>query len=75
MKEELFLNALVGSLMVVVAGVFVSIPVGAWHSAGITQKALNRECGTTYTQWDTLWASENLTELCRIKQQEILFKR
>ena len=54
--------------------IFVGIPVSSWYSAGIEQKAINSECGTNYSQFDVMLSGENLTELCRIKNQELLLK-
>jgi len=55
--------------------IFIGIPVSSWYSAGVKQKAINSECGTNYSQLDVMVSGESLTELCRIKQQEILFNQ
>ena len=55
--------------------IFVGIPVSSWYSAGIEQKAINSQCGTNYSQLEVMVSGKNLTELCRIKQQEILLKQ
>jgi hypothetical protein len=55
--------------------VFVGIPVSAWYSAGVEQKAINAECGTNYSRLDVLFSSEGLTELCRIKSQQLTLKK
>lgn len=55
--------------------IFVGIPVANWYSAGIEQKAINIQCGTNYSQLEVMVSGKNLTELCRIKQQEILLKQ
>lgn len=55
--------------------VFVGVPVSVWYSSGVRQKALNAECGTDYSRIDVMLSGESLTELCRIKQQEILLKQ
>jgi hypothetical protein len=75
MKEERVLTIFTCAIILVAASVFAFIPISAWKSAGITKRALNSECGTNYTQWDTLFAGESLTELCRIKQQELFIKQ
>jgi hypothetical protein len=75
MKEEHALTILTCAIILAAVSVFGFIPVSAWKSAGITKRALNSECGTNYTQWDTFFAGESLTELCRIKQQELLIKQ
>jgi hypothetical protein len=55
--------------------VFVGLPVAAWYSAGVEQKAINTECGTNYSRVDVLFSSEGLTELCRIKSQQLTLKK
>lgn len=55
--------------------VFAGIPVANWYSAGVEQKAINKECGTNYSQLDVMLSGKNLTELCRIKSQELLLKQ
>ena len=75
MKEENFITAFLVVVSFAVVGLVAFIPVSMWKSAGISQKAINQECGTDYSQWDLLFAGDNLTELCRIKQQELLIKQ
>ena len=63
---------------IVIAGlefVFVGLPVAAWYSAGVEQKAINTECGTNYSRIDVMLSRDGLTELCRIKSQELLLKK
>jgi hypothetical protein len=63
---------------IVVAGlafIFVGLPVAAWYSAGVEQKAINKECGTNYSRIDVMLSRDGLTELCRIKNQELLLKK
>jgi hypothetical protein len=63
---------------IVVAGlvfVFVGIPVASWYSAGVEQKAINAECGTNYSRIDVMLSRDGLTELCRIKKQEVTLKK
>jgi hypothetical protein len=65
-----------GTIVVVgLTFVFVGLPVAAWYSAGVEQKAINTECGTNYSRIAVLLSSEGLTELCRIKNQELLLKK
>ena len=64
--ETIFGIILFGSL----AFVFVGVPVSAWYSAGVEQKAINTECGTNYSRIDVLLSRDGLTELCRIKNQQ-----
>jgi hypothetical protein len=69
--ETIFASFIVGSLTFL----FVGIPVAHWYSASVEQKAINSQCGTNYSQLDVMFSGKNLTELCRIKQQEILLKQ
>ena len=68
--DTLFTSFIVGSLTFI----FVGIPAAHWYSAGVEQKAINKECGTDYSRIDVMLSGKNLTELCRIKQQELLLK-
>ena len=54
--------------------IFIGIPVSHWYSAGVKQKAINSECGTNYSQLEVMVSGESLTELCRIKSQELHLK-
>jgi hypothetical protein len=69
--ETIFASFIVGSLTFL----FVGIPVAHWYSASVEQKAINKECGTNYSQLEVMLSGKNLTELCRIKQQELLLKQ
>lgn len=65
-----------GTIVVVgLSVIFVGLPVAAWYSAGVEQKAINTECGTNYSRLDVLFSSEGLTELCRIKNQSVTLKK
>jgi hypothetical protein len=64
--ETIFGSILVGTLTFLFAG---------WYSAGVEQRAINSECGTNYSQLDVMLSGKNLTELCRIKNQELLLKQ
>jgi hypothetical protein len=65
-----------GTVMVLgLSLIFVGIPVSHWYSAGVEQRAINAECGTNYSRLDVMLSGESLTELCRIKKQEILLKK
>ena len=78
MKQSFFdkhFETIIGTFIVLCfAGVFVSIPVSSWYSAGVKQKAINTECGTNYSRLDVMLSSEGLTELCRIKNQQLILK-
>jgi hypothetical protein len=54
---------------------FVGIPVIGFISAGVEQKAINAECGTNYSRFDVMLSGESLTELCRIKNQQVILKK
>lgn len=69
--ETIFGAILVGTLTFLFAG----IPISYWYSAGVEQRAINSECGTNYSQLDVMLSGKNLTELCRIKNQELLLKQ
>jgi hypothetical protein len=65
-----------GTVMVLcLAAVFVGIPVASWYSAGVKQKAINTECGTNYSRVDVMLSGQGLTELCRIKSQQVTLKK
>jgi hypothetical protein len=65
-----------GTVMVLcLTAVFVGIPVASWYSAGVEQKAINTECGTNYSRVDVMLSGEGLTELCRIKSQQVTLKK
>ena len=68
--ETIFGTVMVLGLVVI----FVGIPVSSWYSAGVKQKAINTECGTNYSRVDVMLSGESLTELCRIKKQEVTLK-
>ena len=64
------------ALMILFTGsLFISTPITEWNSAGVVQKQLNEQCGTNYSQMDVLFSGEKLTELCKIKNQELLIKQ
>lgn len=54
--------------------VLIGGPIGMWYSAGVEQKAINAQCGTNYSQLDVMFGGGNLTELCRIKNQQLTVK-
>lgn len=74
-KEENIATAFLAVMLMVVPTILLSIPVIGWQAAGVTQKALNQQCATNYTQWEVYITGSDLTELCRIKQQELLIKQ
>jgi hypothetical protein len=64
-----------GTVMVLgLSLIFVGVPVVSWYSAGVKQKAINAECGTHYSRLDVMLSGESLTELCRIKSQQVTLK-
>ena len=69
--ETIFGIILFGSL----AFVFVGVPVIGFISAGVEQEAINKECGTNYSRLDVMLSGENLTELCRIKNQQFTINK
>jgi hypothetical protein len=68
-------NVLLALMILFIGGLFISIPITEWNSAGVVQKQLNEQCGTNYSQMDVLLSGEKLTELCKIKNQEFLIKQ
>jgi len=69
--ETIFTTIIISIIILVFAG----IPISVWYSAGVEQKAINAECGTDYSQVDVMLSGKNLTELCRIKNQQLLLKQ
>ncbi len=72
---EKLTNAFLALMVLFIAGILVSVPFTEWNSAGVVQKQLNTQCGTNYSQLDVLLSGEKLTELCKIKSQELLVKQ
>ena len=68
-------NVFLALMILFIGSMFISIPIIDWNSAGVVQKQLNEQCGTNYSQMDVLLSSEKLTELCKIKNQELLIKQ
>ena len=69
-------DTIFGTIMVLsLSLIFVGIPVSAWYSSGVKQKAINTECGTNYSRVDVMLSGEGLTELCRIKSQQVTLKK
>jgi hypothetical protein len=69
-------DSIIGIIFVAgLAFIFVVLPVAAWYSAGVEQKAINTECGTNYSRIDVLLSRNGLTEICRIKNQQITLKK
>ncbi len=68
-------DTIFGTIVVVgLSVIFVGLPVATWYSAGVEQKAINTECGTNYSRVDVLLSRDGLTELCRIKNQQLVLK-
>jgi hypothetical protein len=78
MKQSFFdkhFDTIFGTVIVLgLTFVFVGVPVASWYSAGVEQKAINAECGTNYSRIDVMLSRDGLTELCRIKKQEVTLK-
>jgi hypothetical protein len=72
---EKLANAFLALMVLFIACILVSVPFTEWNSAGVVQKQLNTQCGTNYSQLDVLLSGEKLTELCKIKSQELLIKQ
>lgn len=72
--EEILCSALLVIVTASVGMVFLSVPFGTYQSAVVTQKALNEQCGTNYSVKDVLFAGEQLQDLCKMKNQELLIK-
>ena len=68
-------NVFLALMILFFGSMLISIPITEWNSAGVVQKQLNEQCGTNYSQMDVLFSSEKLTELCKIKKQEVLIKQ
>jgi hypothetical protein len=79
MKQSFFdkhFDTIFGTFVVLgLSLVFVGVPVATWYSAGVEQRAINAECGTNYSRIDVMLSRDGLTELCRIKKQEILLRK
>jgi hypothetical protein len=78
MKQSFFdkhFDTIFGTVIVLgLTFVFVGVPVASWYSAGVEQKAINAECGTNYSRIDVMLSRDGLTELCRIKSQQVTLK-
>ena len=69
-------DAILGTILFgSLAFVFIAVPVSNLVAAGVKQKALNKECGTNYSRLDVLLSGDNLTELCRIKNQQFTINK
>jgi hypothetical protein len=73
--EEILCNTLLVVVTASVGAVFLFIPFSTYQSATVTQKALNEQCGTNYSLKDVLLAGEQLQDLCKMKNQELLLKQ
>jgi hypothetical protein len=75
--DDLFDSAfpiLFGAAFCTIVLVFVSIPVTGYFRVTGLQKALNAECGTSYSLVEVALNGDNLLELCRVKQQQVTIK-
>jgi hypothetical protein len=69
--DKIFSALVYVGVPLIVVTIVISIPISNWYSAGVEQKAINSQCGTNYSQLDVLTSSKSLTELCRIKNQQL----
>jgi hypothetical protein len=69
--DKIFSALVYVGVPLIVVTIVISIPISNWYSAGVEQKAINAQCGTNYSQLDVLTSSKSLTELCRIKNQQL----
>lgn len=72
--EEILSSILLVLVSMTVGSVLVLIPFSTYQSAVVTQKALNEQCGTNYSVKDVLFAGEQLQDLCKMENQELLVK-
>ncbi len=72
---EKITTAFITLMFIFVGGVMVLGPITEWNSAGVLQKQLNAQCGTNYSQIDVLLSGNELMELCKVKNQELLIKQ
>jgi hypothetical protein len=63
-----------GGVFIFIVGTFITIPIAGYFSAVSLQKSLNSVCGTNYSVLDVSLNGDRLTELCRIKNQQITVK-
>lgn len=59
-------------IIFIVGGSFKALSF--YQEASITQKALNRTCGTNYSVMEVAFAGSNLQALCKIDNQKITLK-
>jgi hypothetical protein len=75
MDSDNFFVFITSSLVICVSVLLISAPIVEWHSSGIVQKQLNTQCGTNYSQMEVFFSGEKLTELCKIRNQQITVKK
>lgn len=68
-------NIFLALMKLLIGGFMISVPITTWKSAGVIQKQLNEQCGTNYSRKDVLLSGNELKELCKIKNQELLIKQ
>jgi hypothetical protein len=73
--EEIFCTALLLIVTSGVGSVFIFLPFSIYQSAVVTQKALNEQCETNYSVKDVLFAKDELQDLCKMKNQQLLIKQ
>jgi hypothetical protein len=71
LPDKLFSAFVYVGLPAICVAIVIGGPIASWYSAGVEQKAINSQCGTNYSQLDVLLSSKSLTELCRIKNQQL----
>ena len=71
LADKLFSAFVFVGVPLIVVTIIISTPIANWYSAGVEQKAINAQCGTNYSQLEILSSSKSLTELCRIKNQQL----
>ena len=69
--DKIFSTLVYVGVSLIVVTIIIATPIANWYSAGVEQKAINTQCGTNYSQLDVLTSSKSLTELCRIKNQQL----
>ena len=72
--DKIFSTLVYVGVPLIVVTIIIATPIANWYSAGVEQKAINTQCGTNYSQLEILASSKNLTELCRITNQQLTVK-
>lgn len=72
---EILVNVFLTGMFILVGGILVYTPISSYQSAQITREALNEQCGTDYSTMDVLFSGEQLRDLCKMKNQQLLIKQ